>query len=99
MAGWRFWEHLYRVDSLINLGGYAGWLVGTVGGVSVASLMAWLASRLEWFWATFEWAGVLSVGLLTWFVVGLGLYLYRGRTVSILNLGGASKSINNHSRI
>lgn len=57
--------------------------------------MAYLTSQLAWFWETFQWAGVLGVGLLTWFLAAVGFNLYRqlagGRAISIpLIIAGAA---------
>jgi hypothetical protein len=46
-------------------------------GLPVGGLMAFMTAQLSWFWETFQWAGVLGVGILTWLLVGIGLNLYK----------------------
>ncbi|WP_137043988.1 hypothetical protein [Pseudolabrys sp. FHR47] len=70
------YEAFKKVDPLLSLGGYIWMLFGAVG-LTGAVAMGWLTSQLTWFWATFQWAGVLFISLLTWLLIGIGLNLYR----------------------
>jgi hypothetical protein len=49
----------------------------TITGLSGAAVMAWLSAQLSWFWGTFQWFGVVGVGLVVWLLIGIGLSLYR----------------------
>ena len=65
-----------KVDGLLNFGSYLAWIFGALG-LSGAVLMAWLSTEWQFFWTTLGWFGVAGVALLTWFMIGLGLNLYR----------------------
>jgi hypothetical protein len=70
---WKFWK---EVDPFLSFGGYVSG-AATLLGLPVAAVAAWAFSQLNWFWSTFQFAGVLIVGLITWLLVGVGLNLYR----------------------
>lgn len=69
-------ERFKQVDPYLSLGGYV-LSVFSLLGITVGVVMGWLLSQLTWFWATFQWAGVLFGGVLTWLLIGIGLSLYR----------------------
>jgi hypothetical protein len=69
-------ERFKVVDPYISFGGYL-WQGAAILGLPVGALMAWALSQLNWFWETFQWAGVIGVGLVTWLFVGIGLNLYK----------------------
>jgi hypothetical protein len=74
-------DRFKKADPYLSLGNYVYSGVGLLG-FSGAALMAWAMSRLTWFWQTFEWAGILFVGLIVWLLIGIGLNLYRSGSAS-----------------
>jgi hypothetical protein len=77
----RLWDGYKRVDPVLSAGGniisLAVWL-----GLPVGALMAYLSAQLNWFWGTYQWAGVVGVGLITWFLIGVTINLFRNVTGS-----------------
>ncbi|GEM_PF-4787581 len=69
-------ERFKRIDPYLSLGNYL-WQGAALFGIPVAAVMAWATSQLAWFWGTFQWAGVIGVGVITWLLIGVGLNLYR----------------------
>jgi hypothetical protein len=65
-----------KADSYYSLGGWIWLAFTTLTGLTGAAIMAWLLARLDWFWNSFQWAGVFGAAILTWLVIGLGLNLY-----------------------
>jgi len=70
-------DKISRASGLLDFGGWIWNGFVFLTGLSGAAVMAWLTSQLAWFWGTFQWAGVLGVGIITWLLIGLGLNLYR----------------------
>lgn len=68
-------------DGFVTAAGWIWWgaerIFYMVFGLSGAALVAWAFAQLHWFWDTFQWAGVLFIGLVTWFIIGAGINLYR----------------------
>jgi hypothetical protein len=81
----RLLEHWRTADGAVTAATWAVWLLGWalwfLFGLTGAALMAWAVSELAWFWNTFQWAGVFFTGLVTWFLIGVGLNLYRQEKV------------------
>jgi len=69
-------QRVQPVVTWLTLGSWVAWAIGLTG-LTAAVMMGWAFAQLNWFWTTFRWAGVLFVGLVTWFLVGVGLNLYR----------------------
>jgi hypothetical protein len=66
----------------------------TITGLSGAAVMAWLSAQLSWFWGTFQWFGVVGVGLVVWLLIGIGLSLYRNSLLYVRRrLSGQSDQI------
>lgn len=69
-----------NTEGLISFADYVWSGVRALLGFAGGTLMSVLASRLEWFWQTFGWAGVVGVGIIFWFLITLGLYLLSARS-------------------
>jgi len=65
---------LSPLNTALSLASWVGWLFP---GLGAGVMAAWAASELTWFWNTFQWLGIIFVGLVTWLLVGIGLNLYR----------------------
>ena len=65
-----------RLNGLLGFGNNIAWVFSALG-LSGAVLMGWLSTQWHFFWTTLGWFGVAGVGLVTWFLIGLGLSLYR----------------------
>jgi hypothetical protein len=75
-------ERFAKTSGILDFGNWAWFAIQFCTGITGATVMAWAVSKLEWFWETFAWAGVIGVGILTWFLIGLGLSLYRSASKS-----------------
>lgn len=64
-----------RAEGLIAFTEYACRFIKWAGGLGGAGLMMGLLARVEWYWETFRWAGLFGAGLVTWFLITLGLFL------------------------
>jgi hypothetical protein len=69
-------QRIQLIVTWLTLGSWVAWVFGFMG-LTVAIVVGWAFAQLNWFWNLFQWAGVLSVVLVSWLMVGIGLNLYR----------------------
>jgi hypothetical protein len=70
-------DKVAKVSGVLDFGNWLWTGFVLLTGLSGATMMAWLVSQLSWFWNTFQWAGILGTGIITWLLIGVGLNLYR----------------------
>ena len=71
MAG--FFRRMFALDSAYSIADKAWavlfWLFPAAG----AAVTGWLASELQWYWATTGWAGVAAAAIVAFFLLSIGL--------------------------
>jgi hypothetical protein len=72
----RWFGRWSNFDSATSLAGYILLGFTALTGLTVAGMVAWATSTYDWYWSTFQWAGIAAAFLLAWLVLSVGFFLF-----------------------